>query len=59
MLKYMSDSDPQKAKLIEAKDAAAKIGQCETDDKMLRASVMFCLERSIEGFPVSLSKLYS
>lgn len=58
MLKFMSDSDPQRPRLIEAKEAAAKIGQFEADDTVLRAATMACLERSIEGFPVSISHLY-
>lgn len=52
MIKYMPLSDPQRAKLIEADEAASKIAQCETDDQTRRAAVMHCLERTIDGFPV-------
>lgn len=52
MLKYMDPSDPQRAKLIEADDAASKIAQAETDDQTKRAAVMIGLERSVDDFPV-------
>lgn len=54
MLKYMDPSDPQRAKLIEADEAASKIAQAETDDQTRRAAVMIGLERSVDDFPVSI-----
>jgi hypothetical protein len=55
MVKHMSPSDPQRAKLIEADEVASNIALCETDEQTKRATVMYSLERSIEGFPVSAS----
>jgi len=54
MIKHMPDSDPQRQKLIEADEVASKIALCETDDQTKRATIMYCLERSIEGFPANL-----
>jgi protein ECT2 len=54
MLKYMDPSDPQRAKLIEADEAASKIAQAETDDQTRRAAVMIGLERSVDDFPVRI-----
>ncbi|CCA70680.1 hypothetical protein PIIN_04614 [Serendipita indica DSM 11827] len=54
MIKEMDDSHPQKAKLIEAEKIASKIALCESDDQTKRATTMYCLERTIEGFPPGL-----
>ncbi|KAG9038527.1 hypothetical protein FRB95_000748 [Tulasnella sp. JGI-2019a] len=54
MIKNMSPSDPQRSKLQEADELASKIALAETDEQTKRATVMYCLERSIEGFPPNL-----
>ncbi|KAG8937079.1 hypothetical protein FRC02_006279 [Tulasnella sp. 418] len=54
MIKNMSPSDPQRAKLIEADEVASKIALAETDEQTKRATIMHCLERTIEGFPPNL-----
>ncbi|KAG8867078.1 hypothetical protein FRC20_006780 [Serendipita sp. 405] len=54
MIKEMDESHPQRAKLLEAEKIAGKIAQCESDDQTKRATIMYCLERTIEGFPPGL-----
>ncbi|KAG8884270.1 hypothetical protein FRB98_002543 [Tulasnella sp. 332] len=54
MIKNMAPSDPQRFKLQEVDDLASKIALAETDEQTKRAAVMYCLERSIEGFPPNL-----
>ena len=54
IIKEMDDRDPQRAKLVEAEKIATKIAQCESDDQTKRATTMYCLERTIEGFPPGL-----
>lgn len=54
MIKHMAAEDPQRAKLIEADELASKIALAETDEQTKRATLMYCLERSIEGFPPNL-----
>ncbi|KAG8796883.1 hypothetical protein FRC17_007919, partial [Serendipita sp. 399] len=54
MIKEMDVSHPQRAKLLEAERVASKIAQCESDDQTKRATTMYCLERTIEGFPPGL-----
>ncbi|KAG8908171.1 hypothetical protein FRB99_008714 [Tulasnella sp. 403] len=54
MIKHMAPTDPQRAKLIEADELASKIALAETDEKTKHGAVMYCLERSIEGFPANL-----
>lgn len=49
----MDSSDPQRVMLLEAKDAATKIAQAETDQEIIRAAIIMGLQRSISGFPVS------
>lgn len=51
----MDDTDPQKAKLTEAEKIASKIASCESDDQTKKATIMYCLGRTVEGFPVSSS----
>jgi hypothetical protein len=43
---------PQRMKLLEATQIAARIAKCEPDANTIRATVMYCLERNVEGFPV-------
>jgi hypothetical protein len=54
IIKAMDDSNPQRAKLMEAEKIAGKIALCESDDQTKRATTMYCLERTIEGFPPGL-----
>ncbi|CAK9786810.1 hypothetical protein CC85DRAFT_286503 [Cutaneotrichosporon oleaginosum] len=54
MVKYMSVLSPQRAKLLEAKDVASRIARCEPDERTVRATVMYSLERNVDGFPASL-----
>ncbi len=54
MIKLMSPDDPQRIKLMEADECAARIAQAETDEQTRRRTIMYCLERSIEGFPPNL-----
>ncbi|GMK59311.1 hypothetical protein CspeluHIS016_0703260 [Cutaneotrichosporon spelunceum] len=54
MVKYMSVLSPQRARLVEAKDIASRIARCEPDERTVRATVMYSLERNVDGFPASL-----
>jgi hypothetical protein len=55
MLDSMSAYDAQRVKLEESIVLASKIAACEADDRIKRATVMYCMERTVDGFPVSLS----
>lgn len=52
MLKCMPPLSPQRAKLLEAIEIASRIAKCEPDAQTVRATVLYCLERNVEGFPV-------
>lgn len=52
ILKCISPGSPQRIKLLEAVQIASGIAKCEPDPQTLRATVMYCLERSVDGFPV-------
>ncbi|KAI0089204.1 hypothetical protein BDY19DRAFT_993422 [Irpex rosettiformis] len=54
MIKQMPAHDPQRAKLMEAREQASKIAHADLDEETKRASTMYCLKTSIEGFPDSL-----
>ncbi len=54
MIKRMSPGDPQRANLVEAVEIASKIAQAEIGEETKRASVMFCLRTTIDGFPPGL-----
>jgi hypothetical protein len=54
MIKRLPPGDPQRAKLVEAVEIASKIAQAEVDEETRRASVMFCLRTTIDGFPPGL-----
>ena len=54
MIKRMPAGDPQRAKLAEAMEIASKIALAEVDEETRRASVMFCLRTTIDGFPPGL-----
>jgi hypothetical protein len=51
----MPPSHPQRVKLLEAEAIAKRIAMAETDDQTKRATIMYCLERTVEGFPVGSS----
>ncbi|RSH95410.1 hypothetical protein EHS25_000497 [Saitozyma podzolica] len=54
MLKCMPPLSPQRAKLFEAIEIASRIAKCEPDAQTVRATVLYCLERNVEGFPAKL-----
>jgi protein ECT2 len=54
MIKRMSPGDPQRPKAAEAMEIASKIALAEVDEETRRASVMFCLRTTIDGFPPGL-----
>lgn len=54
MVDCMSPADPQRPKLQEAIGLASKIALCETDEQTKKATIMMCLERTIEGLPADL-----
>ncbi|KAI0307231.1 hypothetical protein B0F90DRAFT_1807884 [Multifurca ochricompacta] len=54
MIKRMPSCDPQRVKLAEAVEIASKIALAEIDEETRRASVMFCLRTTIDGFPPGL-----
>lgn len=49
----MSPLSDQRAKLVEATEIASRIARCEADEPTVRATVMYCLQRNVEGIPVS------
>lgn len=53
MLDSMSPYDAQRVKLEECIVLASKIAACEADERIKRATVMYCMERTVDGFPVS------
>jgi hypothetical protein len=53
MLKTMSPMASQRTKLTEAIDIASRIAKCEPDAQIVRATIMYCLQRNVEDFPVS------
>ncbi|KAF8272500.1 hypothetical protein EI94DRAFT_1718171 [Lactarius quietus] len=54
MIKRMPPGDSQRVKLLEAVEVASKIALAEVDEETRRASVMFCLRTTIDGFPPGL-----
>jgi hypothetical protein len=54
MLKCYPPHSVQRSQLAEAIAIASKIAKCEPNPQTIRATVMYCLERNVEGFPVSL-----
>ncbi|KAI0268336.1 hypothetical protein BC834DRAFT_687638 [Gloeopeniophorella convolvens] len=54
MIKRMPPGDPQRAKLVEADEIASKIALAEIGEETKRASVMFCLRTTVDGFPPGL-----
>jgi hypothetical protein len=57
MLKCMPPLSPQRAKLFEAIEIASRIAKCGPDAQTVRATVLYCLERNVEGFPVCQMRL--
>lgn len=53
MLDSMSAYDAQRPKLEECIVLASKIAACEADERIKRATVMYCMERTVDAFPVS------
>jgi hypothetical protein len=53
MLDSMSAYDAQRTKLEECIVLASKIAACEADERIKRATVMYCMERTVDAFPVS------
>jgi len=53
MLKCYPPHSVQRSQLAEAIAIASKIAKCEPNEQTIRATVMYCLERNVEGFPVS------
>ncbi|KAL5529987.1 hypothetical protein ACEPAF_6244 [Sanghuangporus sanghuang] len=54
MIKLMGANDPQRVKLMEAKEYASRIALAEADNHTRLAATMNCLATSIEGFPPAL-----
>ncbi|KAF8639693.1 hypothetical protein AX17_000955 [Amanita inopinata Kibby_2008] len=54
MLKHMDPEDPQRVKLQEADEIASKIALAEADEETKRATILYCLSTSIDGFPPEL-----
>jgi hypothetical protein len=52
MLKCYPPHSVQRSQLAEAIAIASKIAKCEPNEQTIRATVMYCLERNVEGFPV-------
>ncbi|GHJ88511.1 hypothetical protein NliqN6_4913 [Naganishia liquefaciens] len=54
MIDSMSPYDAQRPKLEECIVLASKIAACEADERIKRATVMYCMERTVDGFPANL-----
>jgi len=54
MLKCYPPHSIQRSQLAEAIAIASKIAKCEPNEQTIRATVMYCLERNVEGFPANL-----
>jgi hypothetical protein len=52
MIKCLPSLSPQRTKLQECIEIASRIAKCEPDPQTVRATVMYCLERNVDGFPV-------
>jgi hypothetical protein len=53
MIKCYPIQSVQRSQLAEAIAIASKIAKCEPNEHTIRATVLYCLERNVEGFPVS------
>ncbi|KAJ9106135.1 hypothetical protein QFC21_001277 [Naganishia friedmannii] len=54
MIDSMSVYDTQRPKLEECILIASKIAACEADERVKRATVMYCMERTVDAFPANL-----
>ncbi|ORY29168.1 hypothetical protein BCR39DRAFT_533070 [Naematelia encephala] len=54
MLKCLPPLSPHSAKLLACVEIASSIARCEPDAQTVRATVMYCLERNVDGFPANL-----
>lgn len=54
MIDSMSVYDTQRPKLEECILLASRIAACEADERVKRATVMYCMERTVDAFPVGL-----
>ncbi|ORX38894.1 hypothetical protein BD324DRAFT_296964 [Kockovaella imperatae] len=54
MVKCLPAFSEQKSKLLESIEIASRIARCEPDPQTVRATVMYCLERNVDGFPANL-----
>ena len=52
MIKCYPEHSAHRSQLAEAIAIASKIAKCEPNEQTIRATVMYCLERNVEGFPV-------
>jgi hypothetical protein len=57
MIDSMSVYDFQRPKLEECILLASRIAACEADERVKRATVMHCMERTVDAFPVSIAML--
>ena len=53
MAKCHAPMSPIRAKLLQAVQIASRIASCEPDPQTIRATVMYCMQRHVEDFPVS------
>ena len=53
MVKCLPTLSDQRPQLMESVEIASRIARCEPDPQTVRATVMYCLERNVDGFPVS------
>lgn len=53
MLKCLHPTDPERLKIDESMAIASRIAKCEADAHTTRATIMYCLGRTIDGLPVS------
>jgi hypothetical protein len=54
MIKCYPLRSVQRSQLAEAIAIASKIAKCEPNEHTIRATVLYCLERNVEGFPANL-----
>lgn len=52
MIKCYPEHSSHRTQLAEAIGIASKIAKCEPNEQTIRATVMYCLERNVDGFPV-------
>ncbi|KAJ9098790.1 hypothetical protein QFC19_006267 [Naganishia cerealis] len=59
MIDSMSVYDTQRSKLEECIVLASRIAACEADERIKRATVLYCMERTVDAFPASQANLIS